>query len=632
MSRKHSKKSKPVFIEREPKIIDKPSKKKPAKKPDFAVLEEIYEPDGESQDLSKIEPVKRKPQTIIIGLLIFFAILAAVSWAGFFIFKPYGRFEGDGVALKIQGPDFPKAGEMATYDFEYKNTERVALAALEMRLVVPEEFYVLEAIPVPTTEPYTWTLGSLASNRQDKIALRGFFLGPGEGSTAFQNIATYRPSNFNADFQAITTKPILMSGTVLEGETTGPSEAAPGEEIEYTYILKHGGEEALENLTLKLEAPEHFLFNESEPEPSESGFEVLWEIPRLEPEEEREFVINGRFAGDTTGQTEVGLSIGIQHGDERLVHRTDTVEVEVLKSDLGLDLVINGSTKNRSAEFGDALLLSLSYENTGAREVGDVRLSLIATESPRGLLDWSSAKISEKGRRKENGYTWTSTELSALKNLDAGAGGVIDIAVPIVPSSASTGADEIRFAATALLSSVGGRTLERQLQTTPIIITLNTDLRASGQARYFDNDGVPLGTGALPPKVGEQTNLRIFWQINNSRHDLENLEMRTVLPENVSWTGRSRTDAGVLSWNAGSRTVTLVVDHLPLDMTRLSADFEVRIIPEAGDAGGFMALTNETRLEARDTKTNTTLSRLISALTTDMQFDSFASGKGAVVE
>ncbi|MBI4132996.1 hypothetical protein HY478_00110 [Candidatus Uhrbacteria bacterium] len=598
----------------------------------LTTLKNIYEEEGEVPDLTRLERRRRNPRVILIGLIIFFAVLALAAWAGFFIFKPYGRFEGKGAELAIRGPDEPKAGDPVRYEFTYRNTERVALAALELRLVIPKEFNILEATPLPTDEPATWTLGGLPRGGSGAITIRGYFLGPGEGTSAFQSIATYRPANFNADFQTIVTKQIALHGTVLDATIAGPHEVAPGETGEYIYTLKNTGGEPLSDLEMVLEAPDTFLFDEAEPvSVDERG--GRWTVATLEPGTETTVKVRGSFAATARGMLEVGMSVGVRAGDERLVHRRDTITTDVLASDLSLDLVVNGSHAEVGAGFGDVLHATLAYKNLGELTFGDVRLGVTITADPNGLVDWSNVETSAPGRISGGTFTWTSRELTALGSLGAGAEGTIDLTIPLVGDPPETGGpDELRLSGTALISTVGGRVVGRQVETTPILVRLNSDLNFTAEARYFDADDAPLGSGPLPPKIGETTNLRVLWHIENSRHALEGIRVRTTLPARVTWTGRHNTELGVISWDAGSRTVTLTIDRLGTETDAVTADFEVAITPEAADVGRFMTLTNDTTLSARDTVTGTVLAREAEPLTSEMPTDSEVGRRGAVVD
>ncbi len=628
---------KPVFVTHEAlpgasesKKNDSPlTMKKNKDKRAMEVLKEIYQIDGEREDMTKFEKGKRRPGAVVVGLIAFFAILALAAWAGFFIFKPYNNGNDKGVALAILGPDAPKAGETVEYDFTYKNTEHVPLAALEMRLVIPKEFHVTE-LPVPaTSDPYTWTLGSITPGNDDRIVVHGYFIGPGEGGTAFQAIATYRPSNFNADFQAITTKQITFGGTVLEVATDGPKEASPGEEVTYSYKLKNTGTEKLA-FEAHLAAPAHFLYASADPKPSDDKG-TRWKLLPMDPGQETEIKLTGSFAGDVPGTAHVALAFGITRDDTFLVHREEGVDTNVLAAALDLGLLVNGSNENKTARFGDTLHTSLSFKNSSGVTLSDVVVSLVIASNPSGLVDVGSAVMGITGKRAGTVLTWTKKELPALATMVPNAEGTVDVSLPIAAHASGAGADEIRITGSALIGVVGGKRSSREVQTTPVVVTLNSDVALTAEARYFDVDGASMGSGPLPPAVGKATTLRVVWTLRNTRHDLDKVRVRTTLPSRVGWTSRIETGTGRLSWDPGSRAVTWTVPALARDKTTLTATFEVQITPDASDLGKFMTLTNETVVEAHDTKTDATISDRADSVTTDMQTDTGAAGKGIVI-
>ncbi len=623
---------KPVFIEHQELPGESPrplvKKNKKTNRISLKIIREIYAGRGADSDFTRLEQGKGKSRTVILGLLVFFAALALAAWAGFFIFQPYGRFVGRGVVLTIEGEEKVKAGEVQEYHFFITSKERQALAALEARLVIPKEFQVLEARPAPTKEPYTWVLGRRDPASRDEIVLRGYFYGPDEGASAFQAMVTYRPVNFNADFQAIATKQIILAGTVFETKLVGPTEVTPGEEIEYEYALKNTGSESFEPVA-RLEAGPYFLFSSSEPASKDEGGKE-WKIAALAPGTESRLFLKGKFAGDAVGLASLTLMVGLVKGDEYFAHSRQNLEVNVLAPVINLTLLVNGSTENRVADFGDRLHLSLAYSNPGETTLGEVVISLVASEDPTGLIDWSGLETAAKPKQEGQVLIWTRREIAGLASLAPRAEGVIDLILPISTAVASLGNDEIRFSVGALIGAVDGRPNARQIQTTPLIIALNTDLNFKAEARYFDEDGASLGSGPLPPRVGESTNLRIVWIIENTRHGLQNLRLKTTLPGRVSWTGRTRVETGRLSWEAANRIVTWQIDNLTRETNKISADFEVQIIPDSSDLGRFLTLTNETTLEARDTKTGAAVSRRAGSLNTDMPSDPSAAGKGVV--
>lgn len=634
------KNNQPIFIDEERPIEpaeQKINKRiKPPKKRKHQPLDElgnIYQKDGELPDMTRLDRQPRNSRGVLVGLIAFFAVIAIAAWAGFFIFKPYAKFEGDGVKLMVNGPDEVKAGEVVRYEFDYQNTEKAALGELELRLVIPNEFHIIELEPEKTSDPYTWTLGSLEQGGEGEIVLRGYFLGPHEGRSAFQSIATYRPSNFNSDFQEITTKPIRINESVLTGVVEGPNEAAPGEELKYTYKVTNTGSEPLENLEVRLEGLESFIFASADPAPNDER-NARWTIAKLEPSEEKSIVITGSFAATAKGLTDVPIAIGIKTGDEWLLHRRDLVTTDVLASDVALELFIGGDKKDLTASLGDTLPISLSYENLGDRTIGDLVISLTIAASPSGLIDWDGAEMGEQPGRIKNGViTWTKNEIADLRTVRPGGEGTIELILPLVAEAPSqAGSDELRFIGTALISTLDGRVVARQVQTSPIIVTLGSSLSFDTAAQYFDEAGSSVGSGALPPHVGEATRVRVLWTIANLRHSLENLRVRTTLPPSVEWAGAEQAGLGKITWNASNRTVTLEAGSVPAGTPTITAYFEVSITPQQNDLGNFMTLTNEVVANAKDARTGAILSHTKPAITTEFLTDEFGNGRGAVVE
>ncbi len=69
---------------------------------------------------------------------------------------------------------------------------------------------------------------------------------------------------------------------------------------------------------------------------------------------------------------------------------------------------------------------------------------------------------------------------------------------------------------------------------------------------------------------------------------------------------------------------------MPVDVGRVEADFSVKITPTEADANRFAQLLGETKFEATDIGTATTFAQTSPALTTDLQGDDAAEGKGVV--
>ncbi len=94
-----------------------------------------------------------------------------------------------------------------------------------------------------------------------------------------------------------------------------------------------------------------------------------------------------------------------------------------------------------------------------------------------------------------------------------------------------------------------------------------------------NNDGTPVGTGDLPPRMGVTTSYRVIWNLKNSLHDLGNVEVSTILPQDVIWKETSGKDIGVLSYNPTTRQVRWQISKLPKDIKQAQTWFDVAITP-----------------------------------------------------
>lgn len=600
-------------------------------------LKAIYKEGGKMPNLTKLEKKKTSPLTrFLIRFIVIAVFLAAIAWAGFLFFNPWAGNDGQSLEVTIEAPDEVRSGEEIEISIDYDNNGRVSLAALEIQLNLPESFTLTESNPEATGGDNVWTVGSLKPGADGSIELKGVILESIDTTSTVQAIITYRPGNFNADFQDIETKEFLIESSVLEAELAGPSKALPGDSLDYVYELTNTGEQTLNNFYVELSPSAAFLVEEVDPE-YESEEHLRWKIDSLEPEEQIELTFKGNFSAETEGLQEVGVVSYFEDIlGEQLIQTDSQSQIEVLGGNLIVHTIVNGSSSDQTVEIGETLRLSIDYSNDGDEPIGDIGFEL--TLSGAGGADvpiaWEDADLSGGSFDPvDNTVTWSMNNTPGLSTLENGDTGVIDVSLPIVDEfDSEILADEFSLSLESSLENIGGVASPRTLSSSPITIKVNSDLALAAESRYYDDEGTELGTGPLPPVVGSLTSYRIFWNVINSMHKLEDIEVSTTLPLDVAWTGRTTTDIGELSFDPESRTVRWYVSSLPTSISSVDCSFEVSITPDESDVGTFVRLTNETSVTADDTQTEESVSRTSEALTTDLTNDPIGSGQGIVLE
>lgn len=600
-------------------------------------LHTIYDQTGPAKpDMTRLVQVRHSTlKKALVGLMAFFAILATIAWAGVFFFSPgSGKFSGEGVELVVEGPAEVKSGELVTYALRYKNGERIALGTASLELRLPRAFK-MQSVEPSAEEGGTWRIGSIAPDKDGLITLRGVFLGPIDREYDMQAILTYRPADFNSEFQKVSTKGIKIAGSVIDLTAAGPSKVLPGDKVTMRLTYKNGSENAFEQLKLRAEWPPTFIPEKAEPASVDDGFKE-WDIASLEAGAEGTVSVIGTFASEAEGPQEAKATIGfLGEGDVFEAQKLASFSPDVLRGDFVTALILNGKSDAQPVRFGDVLRFAVTYKNTGTVTLGDVKLSLAIEATPQGkVVLWNELKDKAKGVRDGNVITWTKRQVPSLGKIEAGGEGTLDLEVPVLDKPLPGIPADAEYAVTswleAAVGTIDGETVERTAKTSPIVAKMVSDTSLAAEARYFNDDNIPVGSGPLPPKVGEATTYRVSWKIANSLHELADLKISAKLPPNVRWTGLSNVDAGDLRFDAAAEKMTWTLNWMPTSIKNLTVSFDVAITPSEDQRGRIPTLVDGAIFEATDRSNGWPIILSAPPLTTAAEGDESAAGKGRV--
>lgn len=599
-------------------------------------LREIYaENDGEMPDLSHLDQNRGSPLTrFLLWLIAGLSIIALVAWGGFLFWSEMLTTEQKTITATVDGPENVRAGEPAFYDIYFENTGDVSIASLEMELNTPDSFHVTERIP-QAGEDNVWKLGSLSSGSDGKISVEGVFRSEIPSSESLQAFFTYRPENVSSDFQSVTSKTVNVDESVVQTTVEGPEKTVPGDEVEYTIQIQNNGSRALTNIRTTTSLPDDFKIKTLEPEPTEPDV-IQWTIDKLDVGAIETIVITGQYTSSAEGAQQISAETDFLENDGALANKQsdDDVMTDILGGNFAFNLIVDGSSESQTAAIGETLRASINYANDGDEVIEDVKLQVdLSTNDDKTIpVNWEEVQL-DRGTRDGDTIIWGPEEIEDFIRLEPDTSGVIDITLPLVEElDPTTFADDFSMNLSAQTGQIGSVASERTIETTPIAININSDMSASADVAYYDENDEPIGSGPIPPTVGETTTYRINWRIDNTLHALENVTMSTNLPPDVTWTDTTASDIGSVTFDETTRLVTWSIDSLPTDIERVGARFDVRITPEESDVGAFFKLTNATSVEAVDTVTEDRLSQALDVLTTDIEDGEQTEGTGVVAE
>lgn len=607
-------------------------------------LIEIYkEQNGEMPDMTKIYHKKRsRTKTILIGLTVFFAFIAVLSWAGFFFFSQGQSFSGEKISLEITAPQTAAGGEQIEYIIKYENNENVPLGQAGVEVRLPENFFVVETEPLALSGKNFWEIGSLAPGRSGEIKIRGKFYGDLNTFLTLQAILIYKPADFNSEFQKVATAVTKIDHSVAEIEISGPDRILAQSEATFKIKYKNAGESSLQNIKVVVLAPVDFSFKQTENEKELTS----WNFPELEAGGEGEIEFIGSFGEAVEGEREFQAQIGFLIGDNFFLQKETIFKTNVIKGSLLLTLIVNGDSKDRNVNFGDVLNYSIIYQNKDKVELRDLEIKMVIESTSRNnktILDWANLKDDADGvimgtqispELRQGTITWSKRQISELARLAPGSEGIINFQIKLKPFSDIENWDvkdfEIKSLAKVKIGKIGDEVIQEEAESNPIIFKVNTNLVLETQARYFNDDNIAVGSGPLPPTVGEATAYRIFWKVKNSLHEVENLRVSALLPENIVWSNKFEIEAGEIKFDKATREVVWTLNRMPVNVQSLGVNFEVIVTPIEADKGKLLILLSNISLEAKDKSTGGVIRKTENELTSNLDGDPMAEGKGIV--
>ncbi|MBT5807899.1 hypothetical protein HOI18_01345 [Candidatus Uhrbacteria bacterium] len=585
--------------------------------------------DGKMPNLKKLSHKRQSPLTgMLIKLIVFLMIVSALAWTGFFLFTQGLFQDNETLMIEIEGPDEVRSGEEVSYTIRYENGGSVPIASLTMKLNLPSTFHTFTTIPEASADQ-EWTVGSLTPGSDGAVTLTGVFLAEVESAQRLQALFTYKPANFSSEFQDIATYKVDVTESVVALTLSGPEKALAGDEAEYIINIQNTNLDPVYNLRVTPSLPDDFTITETDPAITDGL--TYWSIDSLDAGELEALTLRGSFTSSASGDQNIGVAAGFVDEDLFLQQASEELVTDVLGGALGFSLIINGSNTNQTAELGETLRLSIDYQNNSKEDVSDMGFELNLSSS-EGIIpiNWTDADI-DGGSRSGNTITFSGATHDSLSTLQAGADDVIDLSLPIDSSLSGADADTFTISLKAILSQVGGVAGTREIDTTPITVQINSDARVSAHARYYSEGGTAIGSGPLPPEVGETTSYRVYWNLSNGLHALDDVEFTTTLPQDVNWLESTDTDIGSVSYNSTTRQVSWTISRMPTSVENAGAWFGVAINPAEGDVGRFIKLTNPTSFTATDAATDEGLSETLEIVSSDLSSDAFGEGKGVVI-
>ncbi len=615
-----------------------------------------------------------------LGLVFIFLILIlGISLISLFYFNQKENISGDQeVKFWFYRHAEQEVGEENTFFIFIKNQEKRDLEQVEVVLKFPDGFILNSSSPVCNqvlNQGCLWSLDKIKKGELDEIEIKGQLFGRTDQDQMFTGNLNFHLAGFSSDFQKSMSSSIMLKPSIFLTWQI-PEQSSFGQEIKSTVSLENIGQEMISQTEVVLNWPENFVLKKVESTTSknddleeleikESQKQFRWRIKDLNIKDQKGLEFEGFLDDPSTNELTFNLQAGVFYEDKFFLQTEKEKKVIFEKFDFNSFLEVNNSIReNQTAEWGEVIPVNLVFKNQSQQSIENFNLKLkliggqyvdftrfyqLRWHYYQGLntqvsSEFVSGKISADivpdslisfSEKEING--WNQNLISIFKEIKPGTEGIIVFDLPIKTSLEAAknkySRAEIGLQIVAQGTLVGKEEIWNILGN-KVNLLLKTDAGLEASARYYDDEHVILGSGPLPPQIGEETRFWIFWRVKNTTNPLKNIIVKTKLPEGVIWTGKTKTSHGLALYGENDKEVNWNIPGLDIyqggPYSLVEAGFEVKIIPDSAQLNKAIPLTGDIFLSAQDEFTNESISSQLSFLDTNLAGDFWGQNKGMV--
>lgn len=640
--------SEPVFVERpvpseqQVKIFENAVLKEARQEEIDDNLSEIYrDKSGELVDVSHLNHKKDFIFVSVIKKLFVLAVLFCLGYCFYFYFTNQSA-NTTSVDLAISAPENVKAGESFNYTIHYKNNSKFALNSLRLELKYPDNFVVdnvsgagLEAVSTSTVQNY-FSLPSLPIGGEVNVVVSGKLLAKKDSANLFAASLSYEPGTFSSEFKKEAAASVLINDLGFDLDYEYANAALVGEDSQVDLVFSNVKDNFLNDFEVSFSFPENIVLT-GIPAPTSTAAtsskntltvtktsSLIWQVRGLASSTETyhlpiHYKVNKKV--DDNQEIIIRLDKKMDNG-KSYVFAEKNIQLNVMNSNLNLTLILNGSKNDNTANFGDTLNYSLVYANKSDSQLKDVVVMAVLKSD---FLDWSSFKNAQQGKVGENTVTWTKEQIPALANLAPGEEGTIDFSIGVRPYNNSDLGKSFTVTSYSQFNINNRQGGLNDSKSNNIITKINSDLNLTEKVLYFDNNNVPVGSGPLPPKVNQKTSVKVYWQIENNLHELNNTRVVTKLPDYVNFESKNNVSIGDLSFDNASHSVIWNIGSLPVSTYQAQAEFSISVTPTDSQRNSLLVLLAGTTVSAVDSDTNSLIEKKGNSKTTKFEDDDIAN-------
>lgn len=605
-------------------------------------LSDIYkDKKGQMVDVSKLKIKNKKSFWFKLFRFIFvLSIILAIMYFAYWYFYD-ANVNSKNIDLRINGPESVMVGEEFNYTVEIFNVSDAEILDMELDINYADNFIFIDSSKPTKNGNNSWSLGDLKAKERVQIKITGMIVGRSATPNISQAILTYMPGNFSSQFQEKTDINTILESHGFNTDFDYLNTALVGETHEISILFAQEEENYINSFDLKIESPENIeiLLPKEDESDKESNLKIVsqerntFRIAGFDKNySAQELKFRYRVKEKINDKEDLNFVFLQNINNQEYVFLRKNIDLQIMKSDLNLSLIINSSKNGEPINFGENLNYTLSYQNKGEIVMENVTIMLVVDNA---LVDWQNIEDENNGIKGANTIAWSKEQIPDLAEIKPEEKGNINLILPVKEFQEKYIGQDLEITSYAQFSMKDNEEFDdsEDNRSNEIINQINSDLSLEETILYFNDKNIPVGSGPLPPQVGETSTFRLYWEINNNLHDLEDLMVELELPEHVEYEGVKNVNVGKINYKSEDRKIVWDIGELSTNNHKIKTELEISIEPKEEDEDKILIISPGAKVSATDTVTGDALTIKSEATTTKLEEDDIAnlSSDGRIV-
>lgn len=563
---------------------------------------------------------------ILIGSLLIFVLVAGAS--SLYLYFGGNQISSDNIQISVQGPFSISGGEVMAMQVGVTNQNTVPIESATLIVKYPPGTRSVGDSPRNLYEE-RFPMADILPDQTENVPINVAVFGEENTEQKVNATIEYRVQGSNGMFYK-DAEPLVfrISSSPLVIRVESVEKVASGQLVDITLTAVSNASTPLSGFLITASYPNGFTFETSTPEPVYG--QNVWRIDELLPEQTATIELKGVVSGLTDDAFRLNFSAGPTDPNNQFALGATLAEARadftIERPFIDVSAKIMGS-KDRVVILpeGQRSTVAVKIKNTLDETVYDMVVEVV----PGGnALDEASIR-SNSGFYDSNTGTvrWEVSNNSTFDRIVPGE--TRDLTFEVLPGPTRT------TASFELVVNVYARRVAESSAAETLIGTARTEAKYSShislgsQAAY--SAGPYVGSGPIPPKVGETTSYVLSMIAEAGANDMTNAVAEASLPLYVNWLDEYQAD-GAVTYNAVNKQLQWVIGDIRAG-ERKEFTFQVNLTPSDSQLKLAPILLNSQVIRGNDRFTGELLQDNASAVTTDLSSEmGYSRDNGLVVQ